>query len=152
MLEKINEYEWIFITQIRRNRKFNGTQLKLYKRHPYWIERGTIFGNLEVTIVRHGKKYFATNNLTLSKKEIRSLYKGRWLVETLFRFLHSKLGINDCQARSVISQNAHIYLCLMTYLLLEKEKLLTGQTLYQLKRNYSLKPKKAELLLFKLTL
>lgn len=150
ILRKIDKYGWTFITQIKRNRKFNGIPLKLYKRQPYWIEKGIIFGNLKVTIVRHGKKYFITNDLSLSKKEIISLYKGRWMVETLFRFLHSKLGLDECQAKSIRSQNAHIHLCLMTYLLLQKEKLLTGKTLYQLKRKYSFKPEKADLLLTKL--
>ncbi len=150
ILLRIEKYRWIFITQLKKNRKFNGISLQLYKRQPYWIEKGIILGNLKVTIVRHGRKYFATNDLSLSKEEIRSFYQGRWLVETLFRFLHSKLGINDCQARSLNSQKAHLHLCLMAYLLLEKEKLLTGQTLYQLKRNYSFRPEKTELLLFKL--
>lgn len=101
ILKRLEKYEWVFITQIKKNRKFNGTQLKLYKRNPYWMEHGIIYGNMNVLIVRHGKKYFASNDLALSKKEILSLYKTRWPIETMFRMLHSKLGLEECESRSL---------------------------------------------------
>lgn len=150
ILKRLHGYNWQFVCQIKKNRKFNGVQLKLYKKHPYWMEQGTIDGNLKVLIVRHGKKYFAANTLELSKKEILNRYKTRWTIETMFRILHDKLGLGECQARSLQAQTAHIHLCLMSFILLEKEKQETNKTWYQLRRDYRFHPKNVDYLFSKL--
>jgi len=152
ILRRIKKYGWIFICQVKKNRKFNGVQLKTYKKNPYWMERGIIYGKLKVLIVRHGKKYYATNNLNLSKKEIITYYRTRWNIETMFRMLHNKLGLGECEALSFKAQSAHIFLCLMSFILLEREKQATGKTWYQLRRDYRFHPKKIDSLLFKLQL
>lgn len=150
ILKRIQKYEWTFVTRLKKNRKFNGVQLQRYKKHPYWIGHGTIDGNYTVLIVRHGKKYYATNDLELSKKEICHRYYTRWNIETMFRMLYDKLGLQECQARSLIAQTAHIHLCLMSFILLEKEKQETGKTWYQLRRDYRFHPQKVDCLLSKL--
>jgi len=150
LLKKIAGYKWTFATQIKKNRKLNGIQIREIHRHPYWMSQGELSGGIKVSVVRNGKKYFATNDLTLTKKEILSFYKGRWLVETIFRMLHSKLGIDECESRSLHSQTAHFHLCLLAYLVLEKEKFITSKTIYQIKRDCSFDFKKADNLLFKL--
>lgn len=150
ILKRLQGYKWKFVCQIKKNRKFNGVQLKLYKKYPYWMEQGTIDGSFKVLIVRNGKKYFATNDLALSKKEILDRYKTRWTIETMFRMLHDKLGFGECQARSLQAQTAHIHLCLMSFMLLEKEKQETGKTWYQLRREYRFHPKNVDYLFSKL--
>lgn len=150
ILKRLQEYRWKFVCQIKKNRKFNSVQLKFYKKHPYWMEQGTIDGNYKVLIVRHGKKYFATNDLELSKKELLGRYKTRWTIETLFRMLHDKLGIGECQARSLKAQTAHLHLCMMGFILLEKEKQEAGKTWYQLRREYRFHPKNVDYLFSKL--
>lgn len=150
LLKVIAQFRWKFITQLKSNRKLIGVPLKEIARHPYWIIEGRLNGGLKVIVVRHGKKYFATNDLSLTKQEILSGYKGRWLVETIFRMLHSKLGVDQCESRSLKAQNAHFHLCLMAYTLLEKEKFMTGKTVYQIKRNCSFDFKVADNLINKL--
>ena len=150
ILKRIDGYQWKFICRLRKNRKFNGAQLKRYKKNPYWMEQGCIDQNLTVLIVKHGKKYYATNDLDLSKKELRHRYDTRWKIETMFRMLYDKLGMEECQARSLQAQIAHIHLCLMSFILLEKEKQETGKTWYQLRRDYRFNPKKVNSLLSKL--
>lgn len=150
LLKKIVSCKWTFVTQIKKNRKLNGIQVREIYRHPYWMSQGELSGGIIISVVRNGKKYFATNDLTLTKKEILSLYKGRWLVETIFRILHSKLGIDECESRSLISQIAHFHFCLLAYIVLEKEKFITGKTIYQIKSDCSFDFKKADNLLNKL--
>ncbi len=150
LLKKIIDYKWIFITQIKKNRKINGMQVKEIYSHPYWMSQGKLSGGIKISVVRNGKKYFATNNLAWTKKEILSFYKGRWLIETVFRMLHSKLGIDECEARSLHSQTTHFYFCLLAYMVLEKEKYITGKTIYQIKSNCSFNFKNADNLLNKL--
>ncbi len=144
ILEKIEELGWVFITQIKKNRKINGIQARHLFPNPYWISQGRLSGGCEVKIVRHGKKYFITNDLSLGKQEILKLYKGRWLVETVFRMLHSKLGIDQCQSISLESQTAHFYFCLFAFLCLEKEKIASQRTIYQIKQECSFSFQRAD--------
>jgi len=150
LLQNVIECEWIFVTQIKKNRKLDGVPLKKVFPNPYWMSQGSIAGGIKISVVRNGKKYFATNDLTLSKKEILSLYKGRWLVETVFRMLHSELGLDECQARKLDSQTAHFHLCLLAYSVLEKEKFVQKKTLYEIKRNCSFDFQTADNILFRL--
>ncbi len=137
ILKRIEEFNWIFITQIKKNRKINNTQARRLFSNPYCISQGKLSGGCEIKIVRHGKNYFATNDLSLDKKGILTFYKGRWLVETVFRALHSKLGLDQCQSISLQTQTAHFHLCLLTFLCLEKERISSKKTIYQLKQECS---------------
>lgn len=133
----LQKYKWKFVTRLKSNRTLNGVPLKEIARNPYWIIEGRLTGGLKVIVVKHGAKYFATNDLTLSKKEILSAYKGRWKIETIFRVLHSKLGLDKCQARKLSYQTAHFHLCLLAYVALEQESFICQRSIYQIKRNCS---------------
>lgn len=150
VLEKIQDCTWTFVTQLKKNRKLDGVPVNKVFRNPYWMKTGKLVGGLEVLVVRNGKKYFATNDLTLSKKELLSAYKGRWKIETVFRALHDKLGLDECQARKLASQSAHYHLCLMAYIALEKERFVQKKTMYQMKRNCSFDFRQADNILNRL--
>ena len=102
-------------------------------------------------VVKHRKKYFATNWLSLSAKEVRSWYKRRQDVEEVFKFLKSELGLESCQSGysrgferyceqpQEQSQEHHIGLCLVAYLILGKESSQRGVTLRRLRRDLILK-------------
>jgi hypothetical protein len=150
IFKAVKECGWKFITQLKSNRKFCGVPLKEIRRNPYWIMMGKIAGGTKVIVVRNGKKYFATNDLQSSKQEILSRYRGRWEIETIFRALHSKLGLDECQARKLDSQTAHYHLCLMAYVALEKESFIQEKTIYKIKRSCSFNPEYADNILFEL--
>lgn len=138
IIKQIEQWGWKYATSIKKNRLFNGQQLSSYRKQPYWIEQGKVL-DCKITIVRHGKKYFATNDHSLTSAEVRSLYKLRWKIEEVFRFLHGKLGLDDCQARSTVTQRNHITLCFLAATLIERERQARNMTRYQLKRILSLK-------------
>ena len=150
VFKAIADCHWKFITQLKSNRKLNGIPIHRLHPNPYWLEQGKLIGGTKVIVVRNGKKYFATNNLSLSKQEILAGYKGRWLIETVFRALHHKLGLDECQARKLNSQIAHFHLCLMAYIALEKESFIQKKTIYQIKRNCSFNFQYADNILVKL--
>jgi hypothetical protein len=150
LLKKIRSYRWHYVTRLKPNRLFNGVPLREVQRNPYWIMEGKISGGLKVIVVRHGKKYFAASNLKLSKQELLAQYKSRWEIETVFRMLHSKLGIDQCESRKLIAQSAHFHLCLMAYAILKNEQYLTGRSIYRIKRNCSFNFKTADNILSKL--
>ena len=49
-------------------------------------------------VVRYRRKYYATNRLSLSAKEVRTLYRKRQEVEEVIRVLKSQLSLEGCQA------------------------------------------------------
>lgn len=106
-LKLIERYRWLFVTQMKRNRIFNGRPLTRWEQQLYWLECGKIL-DCDITIARHGKKYFATNDHALSSFQIRAAYKFRWKIEEIFRFLHNKLGMDDCLKR-VLSLQRECY-------------------------------------------
>lgn len=152
ILKQLGEYHWIFYSQLKRNRLFNGRQVCQYGRTRYWTNQGIVFGNFKVLVVKHGGKYFVTNNLKCSKAELLASYKTRWAIETLFRILHFKLGLGQCQSRSLRCQTAHVALCLISLLILERAKVETLKTHYQLRREFTFHPELVNQFLFKLNL
>lgn len=150
IFKAIKNCQWKFVTQLKNNRKLEGVPLKEIQRNPYWMMQGKIVGGIKVVVVRNGKKYFASNDLKLSKKELLLAYKGRWEIETIFRMLHHKLGLDECQMRKIDAQSAHFHLCLMAYVALEKERFIQNKTIYQIKRNCSFDFQYADNILFRL--
>lgn len=84
VFKKVEECQWTFVTQLKKNRKLDGVAVRDIYRNPYWQKQGKLVGGLKVLVVRHGKKYFATNNLSLGKQELFFSYKQRWEIETIF--------------------------------------------------------------------
>src|SRR5918992_344426 len=81
LLKRVRDYGWYFICRLKKNRRFNGHAVRQHRRHPYWAEVGWLSGGLKVLVVRHGKKYYATNRLTLPPTEVRRLYRLRAQIE-----------------------------------------------------------------------
>jgi len=152
ILQRLKKYRWTFYSQLKRNRIFNGAQVCRYGRTRYWTNQGIIFGDFKVLVVKHGGKYFVTNDLKCSKANLLARYKTRWVIETLFRILHNKLGLGECQSRSLKCQYAHMTMCLMSLLILERTKIDLGKTHYQLRREFTFHPELIDQSLFKLNL
>jgi hypothetical protein len=91
------------------------------------------------------RKYDVTNRLSLSAKEVRPLYRKRQEVEEVIRVLKSHLRLEGCQAGYRRSSEASslpregaqehpIALCLVSYLIVERERLDHGESWRQRKR------------------
>jgi putative transposase len=134
LLKRIRDYGWYFVCRLKKNRRFNGHALRHHRRHPYWAECGWLSGGLKVLVVRYGKKYYATNRLTLSAPEVRRLYRRRAQIEEVMRVCKAQLGLSGCQARSARAQRHHINCCLAAFCVLERERCDHNLSIYKLKR------------------
>jgi Transposase DDE domain len=90
-----------------------------------------------VLVVRHGKKYYATNRLTLAAAEVRQLYRVRSPIEEIIRVCKDQLGLSGCQARSERAQLHHVTCCLVAFCVLERERQARQLSIYKLKRQLS---------------
>ena len=131
--------------QLKKTRTFDGQALHAYRHQPYWQAVGALSGGLKVFVVRYRRKYYATNRLTLTAKEVRTLYRKRQEVEEVIKVLKSQLSLEACQVgykrRGAApvqppprAQEHHIALCLTAYLVVERERLDQGVTWRKLKR------------------
>lgn len=77
LLKRLRDYGWYFVCQIKKNRCCEGRALSPYLQQPYWQATGCISGTRKIFVVRYRRKYYATNRLSLSAKEVRSLYRKR---------------------------------------------------------------------------
>jgi Transposase DDE domain len=139
LLKRIRDYGWYFACRLKKNRRFNGQPLRVYRRHPYWAASGWLTGGLKVLVVRHGAKYDATNRLTLPAAEVRRLYRFRAQIEEVIRVCKDQLGLSGCQVRSARAQLHHITCCLVAFCVLERERHDGGLSIYKLKRRLSFK-------------
>jgi len=137
LLKRIRDYGWSFVCRLKKNRRFNGHAVRQPRRHPYWTEIGWLSGGLKVRIVRYGKKYYATNRLTLSAAEVRRHYRVRTLIEEVIRVCKDQLALAGCQARSERAQWPHIACCLSAFCVLERERRDQQLSIYKLKRQLS---------------
>lgn len=137
LFKALTACEWDWVTRLKSNRKLDGVGLKEAYRNPYWMKAGVIAGGFWVLVVRHGNKYFAASDCSLSKQELLASYKARWNIETVFKMLHSKLGLDECQARTLSAQTAHFHLCLFAYVALERERFIRKNSIYEVKRRCS---------------
>ena len=96
--------------------------------------------------MRYRRKYYATNRLTLTAHEVRRLYRKRHEVEEVIKVLKSQRSLEACQGGYTRSwkatlppkdgeQSHHIALCLVAYLIVERERLDQGSTWRQLQRS-----------------
>jgi hypothetical protein len=145
VLKRIRDYGWYFVCQLKKNRSFDGRALHAYLQQPYWQAVGTLSGGLKVLVVRYRRKYYATNRLSLTAKEVRAHYKRRHEVEEVIRTVKGQRSLEACQAgyrRSCEAkplstdgvQTHHIALCLVASRIVEHERLAQGCTWRQLKR------------------
>jgi hypothetical protein len=123
--------------RLQKNRRFNGPAVRHHRRHPYWAESGWLSGGLKVLVVRHGRKYYATNRLTLAAAEVRRLYRICSQIEEVIRVCKDQLALTGCQARSERAQLHHVVCCLIAFCILERERHKRGLSVHKLKRQLS---------------
>jgi DDE superfamily endonuclease len=137
LLKRIRDYGWDVVCRVKKNRRFNGHAGRHHRRHPYWAEVGWLSGGLNVLVVRHGNKYYATNRVTLPTAEVRRLYRVRAQIAEVIRVCQNQLGLSGCQARSERAQGHHVTCCLVAFCVLERERHDRSLTIYKLKRQLS---------------
>jgi len=134
LLKQMRCYDWHFVTRLKKNRHFNGQRLSRHWPHRFGHARGQLSGGLEVLVVKDGKRYLATSDLTLDLRQVKALYGQRQQIEEFFKILRGQLRWGQAPARSQAAQMAHLHLCLMAYCVLETEALRQHTTIYRLRR------------------
>ncbi len=133
LMRLIQSLGYQFVSQIKKNRKLDGISLAQLSVPKNKLLRGTIAGDIQAYFFKHEDKYYCTSLSALSPKEAQTMYKIRWSIEEVFRFLKSVLKLEKCQAIRITAQKIHLVSCVIAYLIFQKEQMNAPQyTLYQL--------------------
>lgn len=84
-------------------------------------------------VVKDGRRFWLSNDLTLTSKNLKRHYRYRQQVEETFRLLKQEFGWGKCQARTKKAQNAYLHLGLYALCLVQMK--VEGETVYQFKQN-----------------
>lgn len=120
LLKRICDYGWYFVTRLKKNRTLDKVKLSKFRNYPRWLHLGELTGGIKVSVVRNDNNYFATNRLSLSRREILKTYKIRQHIEEFIKQM-KYFGLCDCQMRSLKAQNNHMFCCICALSLVEKE-------------------------------
>lgn len=134
IVRRIHAYGWVFVGRIKRSRKVSGVAVKRLIDHPYGNVVGEMNG-IRIRLVRHRKHYLVCNRVGLTGKDIREWYAKRSVIEHFFKELKNYFHLNDCQSRSKVAWENHIYGCLLCFLFVEFRSKDDGETLYKTRMN-----------------
>jgi putative transposase len=141
ILNLVDELGWQYVARIKSNRLLDGERIS-----KKWPQRfGQACGHLkkvteEVRIIKDGKRYWLTNDLSLSPAQIKREYRNRQQIEETFRLLKQEFGWGGSSTRKAKAQTAHLHLGLMALCLTQQASLAQGQTIYAFKRDLFRQP------------
>jgi hypothetical protein len=69
-----------------------------------------------------GTRYLATNDVTMTDEQFKTLYKKRWSVEEYHKSLKQNASIGSSPAHTVRTQSNHIFMAIFAYVKLEMLK------------------------------
>lgn len=139
LLNRIVEYRWRFAGQLKCNRIINAAPIKEDLIDEGDVTKGWVTDLVKVTIIKHDDQWFFTNDSTLTPADIPAIYKHRWSIEEVFRFLKTELSLEKCQARTIQAQKTHLASCVLAYLIFQKEQMNEAiGTLYAIKRKWQI--------------
>jgi hypothetical protein len=141
-LKRIRDCGWIFLTQLKANRKVDLNRRGYRAVASVPIDPGgTIvhlegFGAIRVfkVVSRDGDiEYWATNDLAMDELRRLELAERSWAVEEYHRALKQCCNVERCQARSARAQRNHIGMAIRAFVRLSWSFYTTGVSWYEAK-------------------
>jgi hypothetical protein len=137
ILRLLQGYGWSFVCQCPKSRRLDGVKLWQYKRQGFWTEVGEAWYGQKVKAIRVKDRFYLCNRLLWERKRILEVYSSRVVIEEVFRILKQTGGWIGCQSRDIAAYERHLYLCLISFLVLEATRIqeFGGITIYRLREN-----------------
>lgn len=134
LLNLIDNWGWHYVAATKRNRLFDGVKIDKVFQHRF----GRAVGSLRklkhrILLVKDGRKFLISNELSLTSRSVKSHYRFRQQVEETFRLLKQEFGWGKCRSRSVKAQSAHLHLGLYALCLVQTKT--KNETVYSFKQN-----------------
>lgn len=139
----IKKLKWHWMTRLKKNRLVNPDNTKNVQINTVEISsEGRVvhlkrYGFVKIfrTVSKDGNvEYWATDVTYVDGPQRKELAHQSWKIEEYHRGIKQFCGVERCQARNSQSQRAHIQLSIRAFLRLEMERLRTGRSWFEIKR------------------
>ena len=149
ILNLLCELRWSYVAQIKSNRKMGGCPVRRLwpQRYGQGVGRLTRV-NHQVRVIKDGRRYWASNNLDLTRAQMKQHYRMRQQIEETFRLLKQEFGWGASRMRKAKAQIAHLHLGLIALCLTQHAAYSQEQTIYAFKRELFRQPIPTHLPLF----
>ena len=136
ILNLLEGWGWQYVMRLKSNRKFGEHSLRTTWPHRYGHARGELRGvDHPVLVVKDGRRYWGTNDLTLTVREVKAHYSHRQQIEETFRLLKQEFGWGSCSCQKHQAQWAHLHLGLYALVLTQQTAFAHGQTIYAFRQS-----------------
>ena len=141
VLNLLSELGWSYVAQIKSNRKLDGKSVRHRWPHRYGQAVGRLSRvNHQVRVIKDGRRYWVSNDVDLTRAQMKGYYRMRQQIEETFRLLKQEFGWGGSAARKAQSQSAHLHLGLIALCLTQQAAYSRGQTVYGFKRELFRQP------------
>jgi hypothetical protein len=131
ILKLLNGWEWRYVMRLKSNRKFGEDSLRTTWPHRYGHAQGELRGvKHSVLVVKDGRRYWGTNDLLLTVREVKAHYSHRQQIAETFRLLKQEFGWGSCSCQKQQAQWAHLHLGLYALVFTQQTAFAHGQTIY----------------------
>jgi len=134
LLNLLDSFGWHYIGRAKVNRVLDRVKIGAAFRHRFGRKVGALRRvSHQNLIVKDGRRFWLTNDLSLTSKDLKRHYRFRQQVEETFRLLKQEFGWSKCQAGTKKAQNAHLHLGLYALCLVQIKA--GEETVYHFKQN-----------------
>jgi len=136
ILNLLEGWGWRYVMRLKSNRKFGEASLRTTWPHRYGHAQGELRGvKHPVLVVKDGRRYWGTNDLSLTVREVKAHYAHRQQIEETFRLLKQEFGWGSCSCQKQQAQWAHLHLGLYALVLTQQTAFARGQTIYAFRQS-----------------
>jgi Transposase DDE domain len=136
ILTLLDGWGWRYVMRLKSTRKFGEHSLRTTWPHRYGHAQGELRGVAHPVLgVKAGRRYWGTNDLTLTPREGKAPYSHRQQIEETFRLLKQEFGWGGCSCQKQQAQWAHLHLGLYALLLTQQTAFARGQTIYAFRQS-----------------
>jgi hypothetical protein len=140
ILNLLDGWGWQYVMRLKSNRKFGDHSLRTTWPHRYGHAQGELRGvDHSVLVVKDGRRYWGTNDLALTPREVKAHYSHRQQIEETFRLLKQEFGWGSCACQKQQAQWAQLHLGLYALVLTQQTAFAHGQTIYAFRQSLFLR-------------
>jgi DDE family transposase len=140
IMNLLNGWGWHYVMRLKSNRKFGDNALRTTWPHRYGRARGEFRGvEPRVLGIKDGRRYWGTNKLRLTAREVKTHYSYRQQIEETFRVLKQEFGWGSCSCRKHQAHWAHLHLGLYALVLSQQTAFAQGQSMYAFRQSLFLR-------------
>lgn len=140
IMNLLDGWGWGYVLRLKSNRKFGEHSLRTTWPHRYGHARGELRGvEHPVLVVKDGRRYWGTNALTLTVREVKAHYSHRQQIEETFRLLKQEFGWGNCSCQKQQAQWTHLHLGLYALVLTQQTAFAQGQSMYAFRHSLFLR-------------